>query len=71
LEKESNSQTDILQAALKCGVNFIDTADIYGQGHNEELVGEAIKRFGRDKFFLATKHAIIRKGQTTLGFDGA
>src|SRR5690554_3380919 len=40
--------------ALDRGINFIDTADAYGNGHNEELVGRAIKD-RRSKVVLATK----------------
>jgi aryl-alcohol dehydrogenase-like predicted oxidoreductase len=43
-----------LEAALDSGVNFIDTADIYGDGHNERLVGSVIAG-RRDQVVLATK----------------
>jgi aryl-alcohol dehydrogenase-like predicted oxidoreductase len=43
-----------LRAALDSGVNFVDTADIYGAGHNERLVGPAIAD-RRDQVVLATK----------------
>jgi aryl-alcohol dehydrogenase-like predicted oxidoreductase len=43
-----------LEAALDSGVNFIDTADIYGAGHNERLVGRVIAG-RRDQVVLATK----------------
>src|SRR3954470_18734132 len=45
--------------ALDRGVNFLDTADMYGWGHNEELVGRAIKD-RRDEVFLATKFGNVR-----------
>jgi len=45
--------------ALELGINFLDTADIYGMGSNEELVGQAI-RGRRDKVLLATKFGIVR-----------
>lgn len=45
--------------ALERGVNFLDTADMYGVGKNEELVGRAI-RDRRDKVFLATKFGNVR-----------
>src|ERR1700734_4314782 len=46
--------------ALDLGVTFLDTADTYGIGDNEELVGKTI-RGRRDEVFLATKFANIRK----------
>jgi aryl-alcohol dehydrogenase-like predicted oxidoreductase len=49
-----------LLRALDLGVNFLDTADTYGIGDNEELVGKTIKP-RRDEVFLATKFANIRK----------
>lgn len=39
------------------GINFFDTADVYGMGHNEELLSEAVKDF-RDKIIIATKCAL-------------
>ena len=45
--------------ALERGVNFLDTADMYGVGKNEELVGKAI-RDRRDQVFLATKFGNVR-----------
>src|SRR5919206_703228 len=43
-----------IHRALELGVFFLDTADVYGAGHNEELVGEAIAG-RRDEVVLATK----------------
>ncbi len=43
-----------LEACLDCGINFIDTADVYGHGHSEELIGRAFKG-KRDKVIIATK----------------
>jgi aryl-alcohol dehydrogenase-like predicted oxidoreductase len=51
--------TATLLRALDLGINFLDTADMYGIGDNEELVGKAI-RGHRDEVFLATKFANIR-----------
>jgi aryl-alcohol dehydrogenase-like predicted oxidoreductase len=47
-----------IQAALEGGVNWIDTAAIYGLGHSEEIVGKAIHG-KRDKVFVATKCGLI------------
>jgi aryl-alcohol dehydrogenase-like predicted oxidoreductase len=43
-----------LDRAIELGINFFDTADVYGVGHNEELVGKALKRH-RKKVIIATK----------------
>jgi aryl-alcohol dehydrogenase-like predicted oxidoreductase len=51
-----------IHRALDLGVNFLDTADIYGQGHNEELVGRAIAD-RRDEVVLATKFGILDVGE--------
>src|SRR5215470_14441805 len=48
-----------IHRALELGVNFFDTADVYGPHTNEELVGSAIKG-KRDKVVLATKFGIVR-----------
>lgn len=52
-----------IDAALDAGVTFFDTADVYGNGHSEELLGRAMKG-RRDRFIVATKIG-------WLGFDGA
>jgi len=46
---------EAIRHAVKLGMNHIDTAEIYGGGHAEELVGEAIKEFARDDIFVASK----------------
>ncbi|MFI9592514.1 aldo/keto reductase [Nonomuraea sp. NPDC052265] len=56
-EKES---TAVIHRALDLGINFLDTADMYGRGHNEELVGRAIEG-RRDEVVLATKFGINRE----------
>jgi aryl-alcohol dehydrogenase-like predicted oxidoreductase len=48
-----------IQRALELGINFLDTADVYGPYKNEELVGRAIKG-KREKIVLATKFGIVR-----------
>src|ERR1700683_1971840 len=48
-----------IHRALELGINFLDTADVYGPYTNEELVGRAIKG-KRDQVVLATKFGIAR-----------
>ena len=50
----------VILSALEQGVTMLDTADTYGHGHNEELIGRAIKDWGGE-VFLATKFGIVRK----------
>jgi aryl-alcohol dehydrogenase-like predicted oxidoreductase len=49
----------VIHRALDRGVNFLDTADMYGIGRNEELVGQAVKG-QREKFVIATKFGNVR-----------
>ena len=60
----------VIHRALELGVNFLDTADMYGVGRNEELVGRAI-RDRRDKAVIATKFGNVRGADGTyLGING-
>lgn len=52
---------ETLERALELGVTFWDTADVYGVGHNEDLIGRVLKG-RRDRVFLATKFGITRAG---------
>src|ERR1700684_1291849 len=45
-----------IQRALELGINFLDTAQLYGPPHNEELVGRAVAGH-RDEYVIATKFA--------------
>ena len=59
-----------IHRAIELGATFLDTADIYGMGRNEELVGKAIKD-RRDKVILATKFGNVRKADGTfVGVNG-
>ena len=54
--KDAREVRAILRQALDLGVNFIDTANIYGEGESERLIGEALQG-DRHRFILATKVA--------------
>jgi aryl-alcohol dehydrogenase-like predicted oxidoreductase len=58
-----------LQRARELGVTFLDTADVYGAGANEELVGKAIGGY-RDEVTLATKFGIVQR-DGRRGVDGS
>lgn len=49
-----------IHAALEAGVTLLDTGDFYGMGHNEMLIGEAIKGLPRDKFLVSVKFGALR-----------
>jgi aryl-alcohol dehydrogenase-like predicted oxidoreductase len=53
-EPDHDKSIRIIHAALDAGINFVDTADVYSQGENEEIVGKALKG-RRDDIVLATK----------------
>lgn len=66
---DENESIATIQAAIDSGVSFIDTADAYGGGSNETLVGKAIER-RRDKVVLATKFGNIYARDSERGADG-
>ena len=49
----------VIRTAVEKGVTMLDTADMYGRGHNETLVGKAVQGI-RDRIVLATKFGIVR-----------
>jgi aryl-alcohol dehydrogenase-like predicted oxidoreductase len=60
----------VIHRALDLGVTFLDTSDMYGSGHNEELVGRAIAG-RRDEVQLATKFAIVRGADGSRRIDSS
>lgn len=49
-----------IHAALDAGINLLDTGDFYGMGHNELLIGEALKGRNRDEVLLSVKFGALR-----------
>lgn len=68
---DDDESLKVIQYALDHGVNFLDTADMYGPWTNEELVGKAIKG-RRDKVIIATKfgNEVDDQGQRTGKVNG-
>jgi len=60
-----------LNRALELGINFWDTADMYGFGHNEELISQVLVQ-SRDKIFIATKFGFrLKEDKSGTYFDGS
>ncbi len=57
-ERNDESSIAVIREALDLGMNMLDTADLYGAGHNEELIGQAISG-RRDDVLLATKFGLV------------
>ncbi len=64
---EKNDAIALIRNAFESGVTFFDTAEAYGAGANEELVGEALAPF-RDKVVIATKFG-FKDGNSSAGMD--
>jgi aryl-alcohol dehydrogenase-like predicted oxidoreductase len=65
-ERDEEQSVATLKRALELGIDFFDTADMYGMGHNEELVGRVLKPV-RDRVIIATKYGNTwnEKGERT------
>lgn len=61
----------LVRKAFELGVTFFDTADMYGVGHNEIIVGQALRELPRDKIVVATKFGNMRRiDGAHLGVNG-
>jgi aryl-alcohol dehydrogenase-like predicted oxidoreductase len=59
----------VIHHALDRGINHLDSADMYGWGHNEQLLGRALKG-RRDKVIVATKFGQTKNAEGKQGIDG-
>jgi aryl-alcohol dehydrogenase-like predicted oxidoreductase len=67
-EKENEAT---LARAVEIGVSFWDTADAYGNGHNEQMIGRFLAERGwRDRVVIATKFGFVREGGRAVGVSG-
>jgi aryl-alcohol dehydrogenase-like predicted oxidoreductase len=61
----------VIHKALDLGITFFDTADVYGAGNNERILGRAVKG-KRNKLFIATKFGnVLNSEGRTVGIDGS
>jgi aryl-alcohol dehydrogenase-like predicted oxidoreductase len=65
---DENESVSTIQAALDRGINFLNTGDFYGAGHNELLVGKAVKG-RRDDAFISVKFGGMVDGGRFIGLD--
>ena len=68
--RDDDESVAAIQTALDAGINLLNTADFYGMGHNETLIGRAIKG-RRDQAFLSVKFGMMMSpSRAFLGLDG-
>jgi aryl-alcohol dehydrogenase-like predicted oxidoreductase len=65
-QRDDQSSIELIRSAPEHGVTFLDTADVYGDGHNERLVGGALSG-RRDEYVLATKVGLVVDDAETYG----
>lgn len=59
-EVDDEASVKALLEAYERGINFVDTAEFYGYGHSEEVIGESLRQWRGDKIYVATKARPIR-----------
>ena len=68
---DRNESIATIHAALDAGITLFDTGDFYGMGHNELLIGEALKGVRRDRFVVSVKFGALRDpAGDWSGYDG-
>jgi aryl-alcohol dehydrogenase-like predicted oxidoreductase len=74
-ESDDQQSLQTLRRAVELGINFFDTADTYGLGHNESLIGKFLQQGGRalrDRLQIASKFGIVRQpGQYERRIDNS
>lgn len=67
---DSDAAVALLRRAVDLGVNFVDTADAYGPGHNERIIRKALHPYP-DGVVVSTKGGLLRSGPSDWTGDGA
>jgi aryl-alcohol dehydrogenase-like predicted oxidoreductase len=67
--RDDTESTATLERAIELGLDFFDTADIYGTGHNEELVGKVLRKH-RNRVIIATKFGNLVLADGTRAING-
>src|SRR4051812_41629772 len=68
-EVDDEASMRALHAMVEAGTNFIDTADVYGDGRSERLVGRLRRERPRDTLYVATKAGRRLPAQTVAGYS--
>ncbi len=67
---DDNQSIETLLYAFEQGINFVDTAIMYGKGRSEEVIGKALKQWKGDKIYVATKIPPLMPEMIHLDLDG-
>lgn len=67
---DDNESIETLLYAFENGINFVDTAVAYGNGHSEEVIGKALQQWKEGKVYVATKVTPVMPEMTSLDLNG-
>lgn len=72
-DSQDETALQVIRSAIELGYTHIDTAEMYGGGHTEELVGQVIKDFNRENLFISSKvwNITLNNSDTTSALEGS